>query len=381
MKSNYMKLFLLLNKRLLKKKSFIIILCLIPVMVFGLKLVSERESGIVRIGLVDEGSDKGRKVMDGLLNKDSVFLFYEFDDEDDAAEALKDNRIDAIWVFPSDYEARIAAYTDKLSSGGDMKEADRVIKVLEREDNVLLQLSRMQLFGALYSDLSFSLFGNYIDLKFTGSPVPEDRLRGYYDNNVNKGTLFDHNDGIADVADGGSNYLFTPLRGVLLLIVLLGGLAASMYYRDDLDKEIFTWMPVGNKWIFEHVYLLTALLDCAVVVLITFFVTGLAAEAGLELLLMLLFVLSGCSFCSIVRKVTRNLKSLATFIPILMLLMLVVCPVFIYIRQLRLLQLIFPPTYYLMAPNNMSYLNYFVIYLGVTIAVDVLSGMGSRCSS
>ncbi|MBR6487076.1 MAG: hypothetical protein IKT17_10340 [Lachnospiraceae bacterium] len=381
MRSNYLKLFLLLNKRLLKKKSFIIILCLIPLMVFGLKLVSERESGIVRIALVNDGSPEAGEIIDSLLSRESVFLFYGFDDEDSAVEALKDNRIDAVWVFPKDYGLRVSGYADKLTGKDEKRKGERVVTVIEREDNVLLQLSRMELFGALYSDLSYTLFKNYIELKFAAGDVSDDTLHGYYDNNVNSGELFDYMDGEPDALRGGSNYLFAPLKGVLLLIVLLGGLAASMYYRDDLDKEIFTWMPVGNKWIFEHVYLLTALIDCALVVLVTFFATGLAVKAWLELILMLVFILSGCCFCSIIRKITRSLKSLATFIPILMLLMLVICPVFIYLRQLRMLQLLFPPTYYLMAPNNADYLNYFVIYLCVTIAVDVLAGRGSRCSS
>ncbi|MCR5355859.1 MAG: hypothetical protein K6E63_00495 [Lachnospiraceae bacterium] len=381
MRSNYFKLFILLNKRLLKKKSFIVILCLIPLMVFSLKLVSERESGIVRIALVNEGSKEGEQIVNSLLERDSVFLFYEFDDEESAREALLDNRMDAVWVFPRDHKEKVSEYAAVLTGAEGKKKSKRVVTVIEREDNVLLQLSRMELFGALYSDLSFSLFKNYIDLKFAPEGVSDETLHGYYDNNVNTGTLFDYRDGVAGVAQGGSNYLFAPLKGVLLLIVLLGGLAASMYYRDDLDKEIFTWMPVGNKWVFEHVYLLTALIDCAVVVLITFYATGLSAGIYPELPLMLMFILSGCCFCSIIRKVTRNLKSLATFIPILMLLMLVICPVFIYLRQLRVLQLIFPPTYYLMAPNNAVYLNYFVIYSAATIAVDVLAGLGSRCSS
>ena len=46
MRGNYGKLFLLLNKRLLKKPSFIILLCMIPVIVFGLHLVSERETAV-----------------------------------------------------------------------------------------------------------------------------------------------------------------------------------------------------------------------------------------------------------------------------------------------------------------------------------------------
>ena len=381
MRGNYGKLFLLLNKRLLKKPSFIILLCMIPVIVFGLHLVSERESGIVRIALVNEGSQEAGTIIDELMNKPSVFLFDTYENGKDAEEALLDNRVDAVWIFPRDYSDRISDFTGSLVKN--TKDSEGAVEIVEREDNVLLQLSRMELFGALYSDLSFSLFDNYINLRLADSEVPAGTLRGYYDNNRNTGMLFDYRDTderSPKEQDVSESYLFTPLRGVLLLLTLLCGLAAAMYYRADLDKEIFTWMPVGNKWVFEHVYLLTALVDGGIVVLITFFITGLATSPLTEIALMFLFILSCCCFCSIIRRLTFNLRSLATFIPILMLAMLVVCPVFIYIRALRGIQLLLPPFYYLMAQNNTGYLNLFVIYSLAIIAVDVLFGLGSRCS-
>ncbi|MBR4719303.1 MAG: hypothetical protein IKP31_03550, partial [Lachnospiraceae bacterium] len=190
MRSSYGRLFILLNKRILKKPSFIIILCLIPVMVFGLKLVSERESGIVRIALVNEGSDDAGRIIDELMNKPSVFLFGVYENSREAEEALTDNRVDAAWVFPKDFDARIYEFTKALVN--DKKDSEGAVQIIEREDNVLLQLSRMELFGALYSDLSFSLFDNYINLKLTGSHVTGTELKGYYNNNRNTGALFEY---------------------------------------------------------------------------------------------------------------------------------------------------------------------------------------------
>ena len=442
MRNNYAVLFVLLNKRLFKKPSFVIILCMIPLMVLGLKMISKQESGIVRIALVDEsgsGAKSGaetsagantdaetgagssaRDIIDRLLGADSVFLYSECGSEKEAVKLLDMDSIDAIWVFPEDYEERLDDFTkglvnegkagkDKTGRRNDRKKKDgdtgSAVIIIEREDTVLLQLARMELFGSMYSDLSYSLFENFIDVRVIGEGdgertevgteaaaglEPEDikdteqaaeqaAYRKYYDNNRNSGSLFkyrDYDGTDASAPGSGNGYLFTPVRGMLLLLLLLGGLAAAMYYRDDLDKEIFTWMPVGNRWIFEHIYLLTALIDGGVVVLVTFMITGLGENIVRELVLMLLYLISGCCFCSIIRKITPGLKSLAT----LLLAMLVVCPVFIYIRQLKPLQLICPPFYYLMADNNPRYLFYFALYTGAIIVVDVLSSLGSRCS-
>ena len=311
---------------------------------------------------------------------------------------LEIDSVDAVWIFPRDYDERVAAFTQGLiteqngtdtGKRGDKNNRGRAggkdgnaVTVIEREDTVLLQLARMELFGSMYSDLSYSLFENFIDLRIAGGGgADHSDCRKYYDNNRNSGSLFKYRDYDGNkIQDTGNGYLFTPVRGMLLLLLLLGGLAAAMYYRDDLDKEIFTWMPVGNRWIFEHVYLMTALIDGGLVVFVTFMITGLGVDFIRELVLMALYLLSSCCFCSIIRKITPGLRSLATLIPMLLLAMLVICPVFIYIRQLKILQLVCPPFYYLMADNNPRYLLYFSLYTAVIIVFDVLTGLGSRCS-
>ncbi len=380
MRTDYLKLFFLLNKRLYRKTGFIVILCMIPVIVFGMKLVSQRESGIVRIAVVDEGSSEGGRVADMLLKEKSVFLYSLYTNESKAIDDLNSGRVDAVWVFPEDYDERISAYTKGLMGAGDTEEVPAVL-ITEREDTILLQLARLELFGSMYSGLSFSLYNNFISLNITDPDTEETAL--YYHNNKNTGNLFryrDYSGRGSDEADGYEDgYLMAPVKGLLLLLVLLCGLAAAMYYRDDTDREIFTWMPVGNKWIFEHLYILTALITGGLAVLLTFYATGLAAGTD-EVLRMFIFVISCSCFCSIIRKLTPGLKSLATAIPVLMLVMLAVCPVFVYLRQLKAVQLIMPPFYYLMSDNNPRYLTYFTVYTVVTIAVDVLLGRGSRCS-
>lgn len=404
MRSNYAVLFMLLNKRLFKKPSFVIILCMIPLVVFGIRLIAGQESGIVRIALVNLAKDSkdtasgAGAIIDRLTDNDSVFLYSECASEEEALKMLEIDSVDAVWIFPRDYDERVAAFTQGLiteqngtdtGKRGDKNNRGRAggkdgnaVTVIEREDTVLLQLARMELFGSMYSDLSYSLFENFIDLRIAGGEgADHSDYRKYYDNNRNSGSLFKYRDYDGNkIQDTGNGYLFTPVRGMLLLLLLLGGLAAAMYYRDDLDKEIFTWMPVGNRWIFEHVYLMTALIDGGLVVFVTFMITGLGVDFIRELVLMALYLLSSCCFCSIIRKITPGLRSLATLIPMLLLAMLVICPVFIYIRQLKILQLVCPPFYYLMADNNPRYLLYFSLYTAVIIVFDVLTGLGSRCS-
>ena len=395
MNVNYLKLYGLLSKRMLKKINFIVILCLIPVLTICLRTVTEaQKSGIVRIILCNEGDDsKAAEIISDLMDRDSVFLYSVCDKEEEAQDAIKNGIVDAAWIFPDDFSKRIDSYTNKLMADESLKRS-KAVTVIEKEDSVLLQLARMELFGTLYSDLSYSLYKNYVNLVIPESVNDEEGLRASYDNNSIDGSLFefssvdrekDKNANIMSTADADngdeSNYLFAPIRGLLLLIVLLCGLSAAMYLRDDKDNEIFDWMPVGNRWIFERLYILAALVPGAVAVIVTFVICGVNGDMKWEIPMMLLYILMCDMFAGILMKLTRSLKSLATAIPILMIAMLVLCPVFIFIRNMRYLSLLFPPFYYLMSKNNSLYIMYGIIYLCITIVIDVLLHLGSRCSS
>ncbi|MCR5419567.1 MAG: ABC transporter permease [Lachnospiraceae bacterium] len=388
MKTDYIKLFRIFNKRLLRKPGFIIMLLLIPMVVLLLFVVSNNESGIARIALVCEGKSD---IIPKLMAKDSVFLYVGYNNKDDALKELNDNKVDAVWIFSGEFEKGIADYTNHiveekarendLSKNALKGDKGKVVTVIENEDTVLLKLARLQLFGAMYSELSYSLFKDYIYLK-----TKEDReeiLEKYYRIYQKNNSLFKYRENTAANVEEKeeTQYLFAPVKGLLLMMVLLCGFSSTMFYTEDREKGIIDRIPVGNKWVFEHIYILTALVDASIVVFFVFLLYGQTENVFGEVILMLMYVISCCCFCSIIRKIFPGLRSLGAFIPVIMIVMLVVCPVFVYVKEFRSLQVIFPPFYYLMAENDRRYFMYFGIYLVVTIVVDVLVGLGSRCSS
>ena len=381
MKNKYPVLFILLAKRLIKKRTFIVLLLMIPVTVLLISLVAQGESGVVRIVLVNEAKDSGAgsagEAIKRLMKEESVFLFKESNDREEAVKMIEKGEADEVWIFPEGYKKRTYDITASLINKKD--DAAHLVEVFLCEDNVMTQLSRLKLFGMLYSDLSFSLFENYIS-DVLKDDTEQAKLREIYgsDNGYRQIFLYGTDKDMGSGGQGG--YLFTPVRGLLLIMILLCSLATAMYFRDDLDKGIFTWMPVGNRWVFEHLYLLTGLFYGAVTVFITFLFSVIIQEIKKELVLMFLFIPACCCFSSVVRKITRNLKILSTVIPILILLLMAACPVFVYIKELKFIQLLLPPFYYLMALNNADYFKYFVTYLILIIAVDVLLEKCSRCS-
>ena len=83
-----MKKFLLwqymLNKRLLHKKEFLILLCLIPLLVVGMTLFSEEDSGVVTVLLCmeDEKDTVTGEIIDGMLKEDSIIRYKLVDKEE-----------------------------------------------------------------------------------------------------------------------------------------------------------------------------------------------------------------------------------------------------------------------------------------------------------
>ena len=83
-----MKWFYLLNKRLLKKISFLILLGCIPLLVLGVNFMSGQDSGMLRIVLAGEGQqdELADRVMEELKGQDSMVQFLIADSARQAEE-------------------------------------------------------------------------------------------------------------------------------------------------------------------------------------------------------------------------------------------------------------------------------------------------------
>ena len=102
----------ILTKRMLKKLSFLLLLCTIPLMVFGMRQMSGQESGIVALALcVEDQQDKtALEVVEKLTSVSSVARFLIVGTEEEGRKAVLENRADAAWIFKSSLEDRLMEY-------------------------------------------------------------------------------------------------------------------------------------------------------------------------------------------------------------------------------------------------------------------------------
>ena len=370
--------FFLLHKRFLKKWSFLAILAMVPVLAGGLLLAAGEDSGVLHIVLCreDETDDLAEQVIEELTGQKSILRYSRASSVDMAYEAVRQGKADAAWIFAEGLAESVDGYIDRR------KDAEFPVTVVEREDTVFLQLARERLYSALYPHLSYALFKNYVTLDLLpGAEISGRELKTEYGAAGVDGGIFRFSYRNAeDQADteAETNYLLTPLRGLLALLVLLCGLAASLCFEQDKAEKVFLQIPVGRGIFFPYLYHLPAVIYGAAAVLLTFFAAHIWISWRRELPLMVLYCAACIGFSNLLRKMCGTVQRLSTCIPFFMLAMTVFCPVFISLRQFRMVQYLFPPFYYLQSVHNAGYIRYFLLYAAVLYGLDLMAGAAER---
>lgn len=359
----------MLNKRLLKKISFLLILCSIPLLVVAVNLMSKQEGGVVNVALCAEDAEdeQARAVMNDLLRDEGIIHYVETESVDEAVSLVQSGKADAAWIFPEGFREDVETFIEKeyLEEG--------IIRVVEKEDNVILHLSRELLFGKVYSSLSYLIYDHYITQELMKEEnISEEELRYYFPKTDSEESLFIFSYLDGEVADVDLSYMLYPIRGLLALVVVLCGMAMGLYFLQDEERGIFTWMPLNRTVWGSWLYLFPGLLDVGIAVLLGLTFSGVFISIPTELGLMALYLLMVTGFSDVLRRLGGKPVRLGALIPLLSLVMLAVCPIFMGAPNMKWIQLLLPPFYYLNALHNGTYLWGMVIYIAVIYTFDYI---------
>ena len=370
--------FLLLNKRLYKKVTFIIILALIPIVVFALGTVAKEESGIITVAVASNGQNDAlfKEVVDDLKQGSNLLKFVEFNSTEDARNAIQSGKVDQAWIFNENLKEEISQFSDSLSAD------DAVVTVIVREKNVITHLTLEKLSGTLYKHISRNFYINYVDEKLDVLEHLSDKeLLEYYDNFELDTNLFEFDNPTNKNSNqqAKSNYMTTPIRGLLAIIAVICGFAAAMFYIEDEKKGTFSWVKQKNKIFVQFGCIAIAVLNVSVVMFVSLFLADVNVTVVRELLSTFVFILSCSAFCVVVSQLCSKVYILGCLIPILSVIMFVICPVFFDYGGFREYQYIFPPTYYISSAYNNNYYLYSLIYFAVcSLLVLILNKIKQR---
>ncbi len=351
----------LLLKRLLRRPAYLAVLLLVPLFALAIALFSRQESGVLTIALVLEDPDDrtARAAVERLTGEESILLFLECEDEESARESVRRGRADAAWIFHADLEKKLERFAQRGHAAA--------VTVLQREDNVFLRLAREKLFAAIYPELSFALFKDYLASELGAEELDRAVLRRYYASGTMADEILRFETVEGAPVDPGDSYLTAPLRGVMALLLVLCGMASGLYCYQEEQNGSYTWLSArARRWLplLSH---LIAILPAALAALLAMALAGVTVGLGRELLLMLLYIPAAAFFCELLRCLCPRQEHYGALIPVLTTAMLVLCPVFLDLKLLRPLRLLLPPTWLLRAVWNGAELSGLLLYTGLLL--------------
>ena len=358
----------MLNKRLYKRGTFLVILILLFAAVCAFTVVSKSESGFIHIALAQEDPNNSLSsaIIEDLLAQDSIVLFTYMETPNAAVDAVKSGGVDGAWIFPEIMEQRGASLNI---------EKGNYVRVIEREQNVFLRLAREKLHAVLFQYSARALFVEYRDKNLPMlQDLSEEELLSYFENSKIDEDVFVIDNPVASESGKESSYLTAPLRGILAVITVLGGMAGALYYIQDEEKKLFSNLPLKKRPLIAMLCITIATLNVALISMLALCVSGLYAFSFAELLGTLLYALSAASFCMLLKQIFFNGKLLGSVIPALLILISCVCPVFFNLKQLRMASFLFPPTYSIHVAVDKNYLWYMCLYSIACLTLSAVIG-------
>lgn len=335
----------LLHKRLWRKPGFLIVMCVVPCLVAGLRMAASEDRGMMTIAVyaADAENPVTAQILEGISKEQGAIRYLFSESEEEAREAVMSADANMAWIFADDLDEIV----ERSAESGRI---EPMVTTVVQEENVLMTFAREKLCSELYPALSKAVYKAYVRNEVHGGEnATEEELLNAYEAVKVEGTLFEevHADGSIGTEEE-SNYLLSPLRGILALWLVLCGLAASMYFMQDEKDGLLSRVPVSSRIYHAWGFHLAVILDAAVIMLVALWAAGLFAGWRREIASMLLLVLSATVFCNIVRLLCYTKEHLGIVMPVLLILMMVFCPVFISIKQQQMFFTnLLPPTYYL----------------------------------
>lgn len=362
----------ILTKRLWKRPSFLVILGLLPLMLLLLRVGVEREEhSMLSIAIVQENE------ADSFSFDNSSVVQFKYLPREDAMASLTNGTIDAVWVIPHDFTKRLR---DMIAHG--WREKHACIEVWQREDNVLLQMSKVKLYGSLYEDISYELYRSFMmrEMEVEKASIEfETQMKELYEKNHVSGTLFRYAYSKGYTQEDQPDYLLSPMRGFLALWMMLCGIVGAIYWKKDCLAGTFAHGLSRKNHLFGIACQLLVVIHGALAAYLALLVLGIGQSALWEAMLLLLYAVNIVMFCNILHLFIRRPSWYAICGGLLLVLEGVVCPLFFRIEELLPVSRLLPTHYYVSAIHNRQMAYYAVGYLFVLVLLNLFLSKITVC--
>lgn len=354
----------LIQKRLLCKYSFLLLLFLPLLFAAGLGGLAKEESGIAAIALYLPKEDQtAQQIGERLLGRDGVFCFLSCESGEEAVELVETGEADAAWLFSDEMDAKLRELAQK-------RRVRPLVKVVERRDSVPLILSREVLSAAIYPAFSYAVYESYVSQELGLAKLSGETVRCTYERAAVTGSLFQavRPDGSMPEAGAGS-YVQAPLRGILAVWLVILGLAAALFYMQDEERGVYGKLSSNRRYFAFYGVGAVFLLDGTAVLLLCCKLGGVFTEPLKEVVCAAVFAVCVLAFSNLLRLLCRTPRLIGVILLPLLAAMLALCPIFLNLQNVRAGKRLLPPWYYLQAVHDMRYLYGMAIYTVILVLV------------
>lgn len=357
----------LLHKRLLKRVSFLLILLLIPLLAGLVSLSAREESSFLRIAVSAEDTSQPvyAAILARLQDDSQIVAVTAYANAAQAQAAVEAADADAAWIFEEGLEQRL----DRVAAG----HRDRLVRVVTPAFSTLESTAREKLFGALFPEISYRIYAAYTADTLDGLAVPEEELRVLYeeafrDESVLQYAFLDSADNVLENA----RVVTAPLRGLLAVVMVFCGMAATMFFIRDEREGVFSVLTGLRRVLVLLGNNLAALTLAAVFVTAALLLSGQYTAVGRETVAMLGLVLMTAGFCALLGTLCRGNALMGALLPVVLIACVAFCPVLYNVRTFLGPQALLPPFYYLYGVNDLTYLLPMGAYCMVTYGLTAV---------
>ena len=370
--TKWLRWFIILNKRLLKKKGFLIILALIPVISVLIASAGDNSGGFIRVAVSSKSTDLFSEDLLSEIDKDTkIIKVTRYSTPKKAIEMVKTGKADTAWVLEENIE-------EKINSAAEGRR-ETLVNIYAAEDNSFIRSSREKLFGALFPRISHKLYENFITEELNHkNQLTNEEIKDAYTKFISSEGLVDFQitntkNGINDI-----NILTAPLRGLLAIVMLFCALASTMYFISDDKSRIFSSLTPQKRFFVFLGTNIAALLISGFFVSLALIFSGVYTNPITETVAMLLYILSASAFCTLLGTILRSNNLLGAASPLILVICLALCPVFLDVTLFTPVKYLLPTFYYLFSITNSSFILKTIIFILCLYPVSFISYIFTR---
>ncbi|SHJ27721.1 ABC transporter permease [Pseudobutyrivibrio xylanivorans] len=350
--------YLLLLKRFFRKKSYILMLLLVPLMVFLLKTVGHGQNSVMSIGVFIPGEDASSQALrEKLEHETGAIQYFFYDSKEELQTDVANQTLTEGWLVPEDLDLMV----QQLASNQFPSER---VQVIIRESGLSHLLGKEIICSRIYPSVAKQLLINYVRSSFSQGQLSADelaKLEKSFDAYGLSGSLFK-----ASYMDSSemndTPVILMPLRGILAMWLMLCGIATSMYYLEDQENGLFIWWHTKIRFFRDLGYYAVAFFAPSIITVISLIYSGSFTTLAKELPALVLYALSTIFFSMALRLIGPGKKFLGMLTPVLIILSTLLSPVFVDLKQLRQIQKCCPAFHYLSSIHDSYYLVTLLIY-------------------